>query len=193
MGNEVPLDRTAGIPSASLSHDFGAFVKAEQACRGEKAIASKLAAIAPWRRPLGGRPSVRRRPPTTFLGYFSRRPPSPLRPTVHRDSRRPSAGRQGQRPYPPEHRSPTTSEWISARARLDAMVLSGMRRADGRLRPCRGTHLAPTIHAGFDGFITLEVINHGPFDLKLVPHRTTMCQYIFERLSETPGCFSEGG
>jgi dCTP deaminase len=46
---------------------------------------------------------------------------------------------------------------------------------------------APTIHAGFNGFITLEVINHGPFDLKLVPHKTIMCQYIFERLEQKPG------
>jgi dCTP deaminase len=46
---------------------------------------------------------------------------------------------------------------------------------------------APTIHAGFDGFITLEVINHGPFALRLVPHKTTMCQYIFERLEQAPG------
>jgi dCTP deaminase len=46
---------------------------------------------------------------------------------------------------------------------------------------------APTIHAGFDGFITLEVINHGPFHLRLVPHKTVMCQYIFERLEQNPG------
>jgi dCTP deaminase len=45
---------------------------------------------------------------------------------------------------------------------------------------------APTIHAGFDGFITLEVINHGPFALRLVPHKTPMCQYIFERLEQAP-------
>jgi dCTP deaminase len=45
---------------------------------------------------------------------------------------------------------------------------------------------APTIHAGFGGFITLEVINHGPFHLRLVPHKTTMCQYIFERLERAP-------
>lgn len=45
---------------------------------------------------------------------------------------------------------------------------------------------APTIHAGFNGFITLEVINHGAFDLKLVPHKTTICQYIFERLEGVP-------
>lgn len=46
---------------------------------------------------------------------------------------------------------------------------------------------APTIHAGFRGKITLEVINHGPFHLKLVPHRTTICQFIFEMLSSVPG------
>lgn len=46
---------------------------------------------------------------------------------------------------------------------------------------------APTIHAGFDGFITLEVINHGPFYLKLVPAQTIMCQYIFEKLESAPG------
>ena len=31
---------------------------------------------------------------------------------------------------------------------------------------------APTIHAGFSGYITLEVINHGPFVLELVPNET---------------------
>jgi dCTP deaminase len=37
---------------------------------------------------------------------------------------------------------------------------------------------APTIHAGFNGNITLEVINHGPFHLRLVPFRTRICQFI---------------
>jgi len=45
---------------------------------------------------------------------------------------------------------------------------------------------APTIHAGFNGNITLEVINHGPFHLKLVPNRTRICQFIFERLESAP-------
>ena len=45
---------------------------------------------------------------------------------------------------------------------------------------------APTIHAGFEGFITLEMVNHGPFFLRLVPDRTRICQLIFERLGETP-------
>ncbi len=45
---------------------------------------------------------------------------------------------------------------------------------------------APTIHAGFEGNVTLEMVNHGPFHLKLVPERTRICQLIFERLGETP-------
>jgi dCTP deaminase len=45
---------------------------------------------------------------------------------------------------------------------------------------------APTIHAGFEGHITLEMLNHSPFHLKLVPDKTRICQLIFERLGETP-------
>jgi dCTP deaminase len=45
---------------------------------------------------------------------------------------------------------------------------------------------APTIHAGFEGHITLEMLNHSPFYLRLVPNETRICQLIFERLGETP-------
>jgi dCTP deaminase len=45
---------------------------------------------------------------------------------------------------------------------------------------------APTIHAGFEGHITLEMLNHSPFYLKLVPNKTRICQLIFERLGEAP-------
>jgi dCTP deaminase len=45
---------------------------------------------------------------------------------------------------------------------------------------------APTVHAGFEGYITLEMLNHSPFYLKLVPDKTRICQLIFERLGETP-------
>jgi len=45
---------------------------------------------------------------------------------------------------------------------------------------------APTIHAGFEGNITLEMVNHSPFYLKLVPDKTRICQLIFERLGEAP-------
>lgn len=43
---------------------------------------------------------------------------------------------------------------------------------------------APTIHAGFNGQITLEMLNHGPFYLKLVPNKTMICQFIIERLDQ---------
>ncbi len=45
---------------------------------------------------------------------------------------------------------------------------------------------APTIHAGFADNITLEMINHGPFYLKLIPNKTRICQLIFERLESSP-------
>lgn len=45
---------------------------------------------------------------------------------------------------------------------------------------------APTIHAGFNGHITLEMINFGPFYLKFVPHQTRICQLIVEQLASEP-------
>lgn len=45
---------------------------------------------------------------------------------------------------------------------------------------------APTIHAGFKGKITLEMINFSPFHLKLVPNRTRICQLIVEQLESEP-------
>jgi dCTP deaminase len=49
-----------------------------------------------------------------------------------------------------------------------------------------GVHVtAPTIHAGFDGRIRLEIINHGQIPIRL---RTGMriCQLIFEQTLGTP-------
>jgi dCTP deaminase len=45
---------------------------------------------------------------------------------------------------------------------------------------------APTIHAGFNGKITLEMINFSPFYLKMVPNKTRICQLIIERLESKP-------
>jgi dCTP deaminase len=45
---------------------------------------------------------------------------------------------------------------------------------------------APTIHAGWNGAITLEMINYSPFTLKLVPNKTPLCQLIVERLESDP-------
>jgi dCTP deaminase len=62
-------------------------------------------------------------------------------------------------------------------------------RVEGRSSLARiglAVHLtAPTIHAGFNGRITLEVVNHGRFYLRFVPNKTMICQFIIERL-ETP-------
>ncbi len=45
---------------------------------------------------------------------------------------------------------------------------------------------APTIHAGFNGKITLEMINFSPFYLKMVPNKTRICQLIVEQLESQP-------
>lgn len=49
-----------------------------------------------------------------------------------------------------------------------------------------GIHVtAPTIHAGFDGQIRLEIINHGYFPITLKPGMR-ICQLIFEQTLGTP-------
>ncbi len=45
---------------------------------------------------------------------------------------------------------------------------------------------APTIHAGFAGRLTLEMINLGPLSLVLFPE-VRICQLIFERVEGVPG------
>jgi dCTP deaminase len=45
---------------------------------------------------------------------------------------------------------------------------------------------APIIHTNFNASITLEMINHGPFLLRLVPHKTVICQLIVEQLESEP-------
>jgi len=44
---------------------------------------------------------------------------------------------------------------------------------------------APTIHAGFEGTITLELINLGPLDIALYPNMP-ICQLIVEQVAGTP-------
>jgi dCTP deaminase len=59
-------------------------------------------------------------------------------------------------------------------------------RVEGRSSFARiglAVHLtAPTIHAGYNGPITLEVVNHGRFYLRFVPNSTMICQFIIEQL-----------
>lgn len=70
-----------------------------------------------------------------------------------------------------EHKIAARVEGKSSWARLGLMV-----------------HLtAPTVHTSFNGHITLEVVNLGPFSLKLVPHKTRICSIIFERVETEAG------
>ncbi|WP_454626542.1 dCTP deaminase [Bradyrhizobium cenepequi] len=49
-----------------------------------------------------------------------------------------------------------------------------------------GVHVtAPTIHAGFDGQIRLEIVNHGPLPITVKPGMR-ICQLIFEATLGTP-------
>ena len=45
---------------------------------------------------------------------------------------------------------------------------------------------APTIHSGFKGKITLEIVNHGPFWLEVRPNVSELCQLIVEEVSDVP-------
>jgi dCTP deaminase len=59
-------------------------------------------------------------------------------------------------------------------------------RVEGRSSLARigiTVHLtAPIIHAGFNGPITLEIVNLGAFHVKFIPNETRICQFIIERL-----------
>jgi len=49
-----------------------------------------------------------------------------------------------------------------------------------------GIHItAPTIHAGFPGQIQLEICNHGPIRVRIIPGMA-VCQLIFEQTFGTP-------
>ncbi len=43
---------------------------------------------------------------------------------------------------------------------------------------------APHIHPGFIGRITLEMYNHGPWDLEFVPGKDLVCQVIFFKVTK---------
>jgi dCTP deaminase len=85
----------------------------------------------------------------------------------------------------PSHILATTLERVHLK--LESLLAA---RVEGRSSLARlglTIHLtAPTIHAGFDGHITLEMINFSPFHLRLVPAQTRVCQLILERLESGP-------
>lgn len=45
---------------------------------------------------------------------------------------------------------------------------------------------APTVHAGFEGKIVLDMYNFGPYPLRRRPRELAICQLIFERLGQVP-------
>jgi dCTP deaminase len=49
---------------------------------------------------------------------------------------------------------------------------------------------APTIHSGYGennpGIVTLEIYNYGPFVIKVVPGKTSICQLIIEKVASLP-------
>lgn len=61
-------------------------------------------------------------------------------------------------------------------------------RVEGRSSLARmglAIHLtAPTIQAGWSGYITLEIVNLGPWPIKLRPQELLACQLVFERVGE---------
>lgn len=63
-------------------------------------------------------------------------------------------------------------------------------RVEGSISLARmglAVHLtAPTIRANWDGKITLEMFNVGPWPIKLRPYELKVCQLIFERVGELP-------
>jgi dCTP deaminase len=71
------------------------------------------------------------------------------------------------------------------RIHLDHTVAA---RVEGRSSLARVgliVHLtAPIIHSGFDATITLEMVNFGPFHLRLVPGDTKICQIVIECLDQ---------
>jgi len=71
--------------------------------------------------------------------------------------------------------------------KLDSQLAARIegRSTAARLGMC--AHIsAPTIHAGFRGKIVLEILNHGPFAIKLRPNLSRIAQLIFERVNQKP-------
>ena len=76
-----------------------------------------------------------------------------------------------------------THEWVELP--LAAGIAA---RVEGRSTLARmglAVHLtAPTIHAGWEGKITLEMVNLGGWPIKLRPRELRICQLVFERVGE---------
>jgi dCTP deaminase len=80
-----------------------------------------------------------------------------------------------------------TIEWISLPIRPGRPVYAA--RVEGKSSRARLGMLshfsAPTVHAGFEGTITLEIINLGPNSIQLIPG-IYICQIVFEIVAGIP-------
>jgi dCTP deaminase len=77
-----------------------------------------------------------------------------------------------------------TSEYVVLP--YDARLAARVEGKSSLARLGLGVHVtAPTIHAGFDGQIRLELMNHGPLPITLKPGMR-VCQLIFEQTLGTP-------
>ena len=76
-----------------------------------------------------------------------------------------------------------THEWVTLP--LESGIAARVEGRSSLARMGLAVHLtAPTIHAGWDGKITLEMVNLGDWPLKLRPRELRICQLIFERVGE---------
>lgn len=81
---------------------------------------------------------------------------------------------------------------------ITSRVAARIEGKSGLARLGMGIHVtAPTIHSGFEGKLQLEICNHGPFWIELLPGMA-ICQVIFESTLGTPdepydGQFSQQG
>jgi dCTP deaminase len=77
-----------------------------------------------------------------------------------------------------------TAEYV--KLPIDARISARVEGKSSLARLGLGVHVtAPTIHAGFDGQIRLEIVNHGPLPITLKPGMR-ICQLIFEQTLGTP-------
>ena len=77
-----------------------------------------------------------------------------------------------------------THEWVELP--LESAIAARVEGRSSLARMGLAVHLtAPTIQAGWNGKITLEMVNLGPWPIKLRPYELRPCQLIFERVGES--------
>lgn len=78
-----------------------------------------------------------------------------------------------------------THEWVAMP--LESRIAARVEGRSSLARMGLAVHLtAPTIHAGWDGKIALEMFNVGSWPIKLRPYELKVCQLIFERVGDLP-------